>query len=336
MKTRIPFNARRRFEHLVLVGDLSVGDQKDDAVAIGSCCTARRAAHGLVEGLGDLGAAARFQLRQELDGPETVAVGGRDELRESVAATPRGVSIRSSKAKTANRSDSFRVSIMRAIARRAATIFQPLMLPERSSTKTTSRGRESASSRAPVARLSVRRSPRHSRRRRGEARATSDGIAPEPEPEDEVAVEPLARLKHQSAHAPLLFPPDREQADVQVVGRAVDWSRSITSESRTGLGKPGKQDGRRDPRGVGHGFRIDGGAVTDRRAAQRNAGYVTGRDHQREAERDLAVAVRQDPHHRELDTRNVARHQVADAQREDPRPLLLGDRRPVSLAQGLE
>ena len=45
-----------------------------------------------------------------------------------------------SKASSAKRSRSVSVSTMRATARRAATIFQPAMLPERSSTNTTSLG----------------------------------------------------------------------------------------------------------------------------------------------------------------------------------------------------
>ncbi len=51
-----------------------------------------------------------------------------------------GVSTRLSKASTPNRSRSVSVSTIRATARRAATIFQPPMLPDRSSTNTTSRG----------------------------------------------------------------------------------------------------------------------------------------------------------------------------------------------------
>jgi hypothetical protein len=42
---------------------------------------------------------------------------------------------------TANRSSAVKVSTTRAAARRAATIFQPPMLPERSSRRTTSFGR---------------------------------------------------------------------------------------------------------------------------------------------------------------------------------------------------
>ena len=49
-----------------------------------------------------------------------------------------------SKVSTANRSPVVSVSTMRAAARRAATIFQPPMLPERSRTRTTSRGRGGA------------------------------------------------------------------------------------------------------------------------------------------------------------------------------------------------
>ena len=38
---------------------------------------------------------------------------------------------------------------------------------------------------------------------------------------------------------------------------------------------------------------------------------------------------------RELDGRDITGHQVADAQAEDPRPLFLGDRRAMPLANGL-
>jgi hypothetical protein len=58
--------------------------------------------------------------------------------------SPVGRSTRSSKASTANRSAAVSVSTIRAAARRAATIFQPPMLPERSSSSTTSRGRGGA------------------------------------------------------------------------------------------------------------------------------------------------------------------------------------------------
>ena len=134
---------------------------------------------------------------------------------------------------------------MRAIARRAATIFQPPMLPERSSTSTTSRGRELAaqsttraggtivSAKVPSTLVGVGMK----RQRRPHA------ITPEPEPEDEIAVQPLAWLKDQSGALPVLFPPDREQADAQVIAAAAVSYRSIVSESRTGLGKPGSKTG---------------------------------------------------------------------------------------------
>src|SRR6266849_9480547 len=56
---------------------------------------------------------------------------------------------------------------------------------------------------------------------------------------------------------------------------------------------------------------------------------------QREAERRLAVAERQWTDERQADRRLLARHQIADAQREDVRPFLLGDRRPMTSLDGL-
>ena len=88
---------------------------------------------------------------------------------------------------------------MRAIARRAATIFQPAMLPERSSTNARSRGREESSA------LGCTRHRRHDRQRKGSFAAIAragigmerecgpHGRAPQPEAQDEVAVQPLRR-----------------------------------------------------------------------------------------------------------------------------------------------
>ncbi len=67
-----------------------------------------------------------------------------NRLRSLAGTSPSGiaggVSIRSSKASTQNRSPASSMSTMRPAARRAATIFQPPIDPERSSTTTTSRG----------------------------------------------------------------------------------------------------------------------------------------------------------------------------------------------------
>ena len=107
--------------------------------------------------------------------------------------------------------------------------------------------------------------------------------------------------------------------------------RSIASDSRTGLGKPGSKTGGEIREASGTAFVSTAVPATDRRPAQRHSGNITGRDHQREPERDLAVTIRQDAHHGELDGRDIAGHQVADAQAENARPLFLGDRRAMPL-----
>ena len=66
-----------------------------------------------------------------------------------------------------------------------------------------------------------------------------------------------------------------------------------------------------------------------------DAGDVARRHHQREAERRLAVGVRQRPGQRQPHRRRLARRQVADAHREDARPLLLGDGRAMPGLDGL-
>ena len=127
----------QRREDLVLVADLAVGDQNQNAVPFFGRYLGEEL-DGPVERAGHLGAApgakpARYST-------------ARNRLRSVAAASPSaspgGVSITLSKAKTQNRSESFSVSIIRAMARRAATIFQPSMLPDRSSTNATARGRE--------------------------------------------------------------------------------------------------------------------------------------------------------------------------------------------------
>ena len=128
---------RQRVEELILVADLAVGEEYEHTVAV---VVPREQFRRRTQRLHHLGAAARTHLREVLDRAEPVAVRGLHQPGPSVG----GCSTTLSKVSAVNRSVEVRVSTMRAAARRPATIFQPDMLPDRSSTITTSRGRAGA------------------------------------------------------------------------------------------------------------------------------------------------------------------------------------------------
>ena len=112
-------------------------------------------------------------------------------------------------------------------------------------------------------------------------------------------------------------------------------SNSTSSDSRTGLGKPGSSTGgvTREASGTWsvsvRRSRADGGTI------ERNAGRVARRNHQREAKRGLAGGNRQRSHERELHGGVFVRREVAHAQREHAAALLLGDRGAVPGLNGL-
>ena len=167
---------------------------------------------------------------------------------------------------------------MRAIARRAATIFQPSMLPERSRKKATSRGRVvAAGQRRPAARSSGRRCPRTAIGVGMKRQRRPHGVAPEPEPQDEIAVEPLAGPKSQIRRSARLFP---DQTACRLTRRSATVPAGVVQVDRQRephrVGEAGQQDRRRDPRGVGHGVRIDRSAITDRRPGRGTPGMYRG------------------------------------------------------------
>ena len=71
-------------QNLVLVADLPIGDQHENALALrDSLAISRKGAqlaHGLRQRLGHLGATARIDLRQELNRLKALAIRRRDEL----------------------------------------------------------------------------------------------------------------------------------------------------------------------------------------------------------------------------------------------------------------
>ena len=120
----------------VLVADLAVGDQDQDPVAVAG----RRRPAGRRRAAAARPSRCR-RARRRRPGAAPHGSGGGPSPRTGRRGSPSGVSISSSKLSTAKRSAAVSVSTMRAAARRAAVIFQPPMLPERSRTSTTSRGR---------------------------------------------------------------------------------------------------------------------------------------------------------------------------------------------------
>ena len=105
--------------------------------------------------------------------------------------------------------------------------------------------------------------------------------------------------------------------------------------SRTGFGKPGRSTGGLIREASGHGVRVHGGPIADRWTGQGNAGDISRGDHQREPERDLAVAYGSTPQRVSSTVAALAGHEVADAEVEDARPVLLGDRRATTLGDRL-
>ncbi|HMB06875.1 MAG TPA: hypothetical protein VKP69_24450, partial [Isosphaeraceae bacterium] len=87
----------------------------------------------------------------------------------------------------------------------------------------------------------------------------------EAEPEDEIAVEAVARIEPNPAKAPFLFGQDRVQARPDAIGgnAAVVIVQVDRQREANRVGKPRQENRRRDPRGVGHRVGIDGRAVSD-------------------------------------------------------------------------
>ena len=157
------------------------------------------------------------------------------------------------------------MSIIRAAARRAATIFQPLMLPERSITNTTSRGLPasvsvlggtSVSMNVPVFAVGVVAA----HQRRGELGAV------EPPAQDEVAIEPLAGLDLDDL---------RIGVEVVTACRLDTSSRIAPSCDRDAQREPHRirharqTHRRRDPRGIGDQVGVRDGAEAGLIAAER-------------------------------------------------------------------
>ena len=228
---------------------------------------------------------------------------GRHQARRRQAG---GVSMRSSKARTVKRSRSVSVSTMRAAARRAATIFQPAMLPERSSTNTTSRGRRGACAVAGGTRVSrkVPSSPVGVGRQR--QRVGSQSRCADAEAQDEVAVEPLARLQRCAARRASRRLDARAGWSGNRASGSPAGSMSTSSDRRTGLGKPGSSTGGVMREASGTASVSAAYAVADAGAPAAAPGNVARRHHQREAEGRLAVAIGQRADERQRDAGAVS------------------------------
>ena len=146
------------------------------------------------------------------------------------------------------------------------------------------------------------------------------------QPEHEVAVGALAGPDPQ---APVVgfhrvqTRPDLRQCQPGGVDADVDGERD-------GMGEAGQQHRRGDPRGVGDRVGVVGVTVADRLAGQGRARDVARRHDEREAERRLTVLVGQRADQSQRDADPFAGQDVAHPHREDVGALLLGDRGPAA------
>jgi hypothetical protein len=178
-----------------------------------------------------------------------------------------------SKERTANRSAVVRPSIIRAAARRAAVIFQPVMLPERSRTRTTSRGRTCrAAAKPPSTSGGHRVSAAGTRgwdwppRRMGVGKSVRTNV-PSPAVSASavivadartsswsVSANPRRRMKSRSSRSPgcsvmIVWPSPRLRSAMACrLDRIISignpaGSTSMVRASRTGFGKPGSRTG---------------------------------------------------------------------------------------------
>ena len=151
------------------------------------------------------------------------------------------------------------------------------------------------------------------------------------EPQDEVAVDPLARPDRDAA----VGVRDRVQArahGAELQPRRVDVDLDRQPHR---VGEPGQQHRRRDPARVGHLIGVGHRAVADARARQRASRDVARRHDEGEPVRRLAVLVGQRSGQPERDRHPLAGHDVPDPHREHVGPLLLGDRSAPSLLDRL-
>ena len=196
------------------------------------------------------------------------------------------------------------------------------MLPERSSSSTTSRGRAVAAP-AGGTRVSATVPSRT---------AAEPGVSPR---RSRTTKSWLARSPGSSRNRrPFCLGPHRQtRRDVAELepGR-VDVDRR---GQRDRIRETGQQHRRRDPRRVRHRIGVPTGAVTDRAGTRWHARDVAGCDHEREAEGGLAVVEGQQPGELDAHRNPLVRGDVADPHGEHARPFLLHDRRALPGVDGL-
>ena len=304
-------------QDLILVADLTVGDEHDHALAIIGASSEHRGS--AAQRLGELGATAGIDLRERLDRLEPVAIGGldqrgrRDQLDDVVERDraepiargqgvdhPRGCSARGHHLPAAHAAGAIDhdhdVAWLRGNGRRA---------------RWHQRERERAG-------LAIRIIDAD--KARPQLRAVDMPA------QNEVAIEPLAGLDLQHLRIA------QRRRDGMQAGRHLAQRTTLEGDADAeahGVRAAGEEDRRRDPRCIGNEIgvarRAEAGLISGQCTARASSRHESRRDHEREPERDLAVVDGEGTHEREANRGGLTRHQVSDAQREHARPLLLGD-----------
>ena len=133
--------------------------------------------------------------------------------------------------------------MIRAAARRAATIFQPPMLPDRSSTSTTSRGRPAGASAGGSTVSANVPSPLPSASGTTASEAVSDSAVPSPNRSRKSRSARSPGLSRTTSRSPICSSVTTCRLDRTAPRVSPAGSSSIWAESGTGFGKPGSSTG---------------------------------------------------------------------------------------------